>query len=147
MAFKTQPEWPVTFFDDDYLKFYRTSFAPDKTAAEVEFIAGALALPAGAAVLDLACGVGRHAIGMAKRGYQVTGVDFNPHYLEIAAADAEKAGVQATWMVGDMRALQFEEAFDGAYSFFTSFGYFEESENERVIGNIVRALRHPGRFL
>src|SRR2546426_7245673 len=119
MAFKTQPEWPVTFFDDDYLKFYRTSFAPDKTAAEVEFIAGALALPAGAAVLDLACGVGRHAIGMARRGYPVTGVDFNPRYLEIGAAEARGNGVEVRWLTLDMRELPFEREFAGVYSFFT----------------------------
>src|SRR5439155_13535784 len=136
MAFKTQPEWPVTFFDDDYLKFYRTSFAPDKTAAEVEFIAGALALPAGAAVLDLACGLGRHAIGMTRRGYRVTGVDFNPRYLEIAADEARRAGVDVRWIAGDMRELPFEREFTGVYSYFTSFGYFSDTGNEQVLSRI-----------
>lgn len=142
-----RPEWPITFFDEDYLKIYRPQLTEERNRLETEFIAGALDLPHGATVLDLACGVGRHAIGMAKLGYQVTGVDFNPRYLEIAAEEAEKAGVTVRWMVGDMRALQFEEAFDGAYSFFTSFGYFPDGENERVIANIVRSLRHSGRFL
>ena len=77
----------------------------------------------------------------------MTGVDFNPHYLEIASANAEASGVSVRWMVGDMRTVQFEEAFDGAYSFFTSFGYFADRENEHVIANIVRALRPSGRFL
>lgn len=143
----TRPEWPITFFDEDYLKIYRPQLTDERTCAETEFIAGALDLPRGATVLDLACGFGRHAIGMAKLGYQVTGVDFNPRYLEIAAEAAEKAGVLVRWMVGDMRALHFEETFDGAYSFFTSFGYFSDAENERVIANIVRSLRHSGRFL
>lgn len=142
-----RPEWPITFFDEDYLKIYRPQLTEERTDQETEFIAEALDLPHGASVLDLACGVGRHAIGMAKRGYQVTGVDFNPRYLEIAAGEAEKAGVKVRWMVGDMRALQFEEAFGGAYSYFTSFGYFADAENERVVANIVRALRHSGRFL
>jgi SAM-dependent methyltransferase len=143
----TRPEWPITFFDEDYLKIYRPQLTGERTRVETEFIAGALDLPHGASVLDLACGFGRHAIGMATLGYQVTGVDFNPRYLEIAADAAEKAGVSVRWMVGDMRALQFEEAFDGAYSFFTSFGYFPDAENERVIAHIVRSLRHSGRFL
>jgi SAM-dependent methyltransferase len=84
---------------------------------------------------------------MAGRGYQVTGVDFNPRYLEIAAGQAERSGARVRWMVGDMRAMQFEEAFDGIYSYFTSFGYFSDAENERVVANIGRALRHSGRFL
>ena len=88
-----QTEWPVAFFDDDYLRMYRPLFTPERTAAEVEFIAGSLALEPGASVLDLACGYGRHAIGLARRGHRVTGLDFNPRYLEIAAAEARKAGV------------------------------------------------------
>ena len=142
-----RPDWPITFFDEDYLKIYRPQLTEERTQRETEFIAGALDLPHGATVLDLACGLGRHAIGMAKRGYQVTGVDFNPRYLETAATEAEAAGVKVRWMVGDMRSLHVEEAFDGAYSFFTSFGYFSDRENERVVANVVNALRHSGRFL
>jgi len=141
------PDWPITFFDEDYLKIYRPQLTDERTQTETEFIAGALDLPHGAAVLDLACGLGRHAIRMAKLGYQVTGVDFNPRYLETAAVAAEQAGVKVRWMVGDMRSLHMEEAFDGAYSFFTSFGYFSDRENEKVIANVVQALRHSGRFL
>ncbi|HEV2106456.1 MAG TPA: class I SAM-dependent methyltransferase, partial [Candidatus Eisenbacteria bacterium] len=77
------PEWPVAFFDDDYLRIYRPQLTPERTEAEADFIARELALAAGAAVLDLACGFGRHALAMARRGYRVTGLDFNPRYLEI----------------------------------------------------------------
>ena len=141
------PEWPVAFFDDDYLRIYRPQFLPERTAAETRFIAASLEAPAGAEVLDLACGFGRHAIGMARLGYRVTGVDFNPRYLEIAATDAAAAGVSVTWRVGDMRALGDVAAFDAVYSYFTSFGYFDDDDNERVLGEVARALRPRGRFL
>jgi SAM-dependent methyltransferase len=144
---KPEAEWPVTFFDDDYLKIYRTSFTAEKTAAEVEFIASALALPASAAVLDLACGLGRHAIGMAQRGFQMTGADFNPRYLEMAAAEALRAGVDVRWVPVDMRELPFAGEFAGVYSFFTSFGYFSDAENEHVLGRIARGLKPGGRLL
>ncbi|HEY3215549.1 MAG TPA: methyltransferase domain-containing protein, partial [Candidatus Eisenbacteria bacterium] len=111
-----RPEWPVTFFDEDYLKIYRPQLTAERTRAEVDFIESALALPRGAEVLDLACGLGRHAIGMADRGYRVTGLDFNPRYLEIAATEAARTGARVTWMAGDMRTLPFDQAFDGAYS-------------------------------
>ena len=142
-----KPEWPIAFFDDDYLRIYRPQFNPERTAAEIRFIAELLALPEKGEVLDLACGFGRHAIGMAALGYRVTGVDFNPRYLEIAAADAAAAGVPVTWRTGDMRTLADTRAYDGAYSFFTSFGYFEDDDNERVLANVARALRPRGRFL
>jgi len=140
-------EWPIAFFDDDYLRIYRPQFTEERTAAEVDFLSSALAAPHGAEVLDLACGFGRHAIGMARRGYAVTGVDFNPRYLEIAAAEARLAGVTVRWMPGDMRSLAMDRSFDAVYSFFTSFGYFSDTENERVLGHIARALRPGGRFL
>jgi SAM-dependent methyltransferase len=141
------PEWPITFFDEDYLRIYQPQITEERNRQEVEFLRGALGLPPGAHLLDLACGTGRHAIGMAKAGHQVTGFDFNPHYLEIAAHNAEREGVTVRWMVGDMRELEFEGIFDGVYSFFTSFGYFSDAENERVVASLVRALRPGGRFL
>jgi len=141
------PDWPITFFDEEYLKIYGPQLTEERSRQEIEFISGALDLKPGAAVLDLACGQGRHAIGMARLGYQMTGVDFNARYLESAATQAHTAGVDVQWMVGDMRAFQMQDAFDGAYSFFTSFGYFSDPENERVIANIVRSLRPSGRFL
>ena len=142
-----EQEWPVAFFDDDYLRIYRPTFTAALTTMEVDFIEGALSLPKSAAVLDLGCGYGRHAVGMASRGYRVTGVDFNPHYLEIGAADAVSAGVAVTWKAGDMRALGFEREFDGVYSYFTSFGYYDDEENEVVLAGIARALEKGGRFL
>ena len=140
-------EWPVAFFDDDYLRIYRAMISPEMTASEVDFLERALALPAGGEVLDVAGGYGRHSIGLARRGYRVTGVDFNPHYLEAAGHDAAAAGVSAHWVPADMRALPFERAFDGAYSYFTSFGYFSDAENESVLAGVARALRPGGRFL
>jgi SAM-dependent methyltransferase len=142
-------EWPVAFFDDDYLRIYRAMISPELTAGEVDFLEAALALPAGGEVLDVACGYGRHAIGLARRGYRVTGVDFNPHYLEAAGRDATAAGAEtaARWVMADMRALPFERDFDGVYSYFTSFGYFSDEENERVLAGVARALRPGGRFL
>lgn len=145
----TYDNWPVAFFDDDYLKIYRPTFTEERTRQEVDFIAGTLDLAPGARVLDLACGTGRHAIGMAGRGYRVTGVDFNASYLEIAAADAAQAGAgeNVRFAQADMRALAYAAEFDAVYSYFTSFGYFSDAENETVIEGIACALAPGGRFM
>ena len=143
----TQPEWPVAFFDDDYLKIYRPTFTAERTEAEIDFIERSLGVRSGASVLDLGCGFGRHAVGMARRGYAVTGVDFNPRYLEIAAEEARELGVSVQWRTADMRALGLQREFDAVYSYFTSFGYFGDSENEQVLREVASALRPAGRFL
>jgi SAM-dependent methyltransferase len=143
----TPHDWPVAFFDDDYLRIYRAMISPEMTAAEVDFLAASLEPPAGGEVLDLACGYGRHAIGLARRGYRLTGVDFHGGYLAAAARDAAAAGVTVRWTRADMRALPFTAAFDAAYSYFTSFGYFSDAENEQVLVGMARALRPGGRFL
>jgi len=144
---KTPGEWPVAFFDDEYLKIYLHQFTPERTEREVDFIESALGLSPGDPVLDLACGSGRHATRMARRGYRITAVDFNPRYLELAAAEAQRLGVQVEWVACDMRALDFEGRFDGVYSFFTSFGYYSDEENEAVLERIARSLRPGGRLL
>ena len=143
----TQSDWPIAFFDDDYLKIYAPRLTEERTRAEVEFIERELGVSAGARVLDLACGAGRHAVGMAQRGHRVTGFDFNAHYLELGAKAAREAGTTVTWAQGDMREFHFEPPFEGVYSYFTSFGYYSDEENERVIANVSKSLRPGGRFL
>ena len=141
------PEWPIAFFDRDYLPILGSMFTEEQTRIETAFIDSALALPRQARVMDLACGTGRHAIAMARLGHQVTGVDFNPEYLEVAARDAARAGVDLRWVASDMRALDFDACFDGAYSYFTSFGYYSDAENEDVLARVARALTPGSRFL
>jgi ubiquinone/menaquinone biosynthesis C-methylase UbiE len=140
-------DWPIAFFDDDYLKLYSGRLTAERTRDEAAFIEAQLAPPPGARVLDLACGTGRHAIEMARRGYRVTGFDFSDRYLEIAATNARSAGVAVDWVRGDMRELEVERAFDAVYSYFTSFGYYSDDDNERVLGRIARALVPGGAFL
>jgi len=144
---RTDTDWPIAFFDDDYLKIYEPMLSDERTGLEVDFIERELGLTPQGRVLDLACGVGRHAVGMARRGYRVTGLDFNAAYLELGRRAAERAGTSVEWARGDMRALGFTGAFDGVYSYFTSFGYYSDDENERVLESVARALVAGGRFL
>ena len=140
-------DWPIAFFDDDYLRIYAPMLTEELTQREVGFIESSLEVPKGGEVLDLACGVGRHAIAMAARGYRVTGVDFNAHYLALARAATARSGAAVDWQQGDMRALAFERRFAGVYSYFTSFGYFSDVENEQVLAGVARSLKTGGRFL
>jgi SAM-dependent methyltransferase len=118
------------------------------TSAQVDFIVKALGLEAGDEVLDVACGTGRHAIELAKLGIEVTGIDFSGPILEVAERRAAEHLVEVLFLRQDMRCLQFREEFDAAYSYWTSFGYFEdESHDYVVLRRVAESLRPGGKFL
>ncbi len=80
--------------------------------AEIDRLLALLEVPSGAAVLDLCCGPGRHAIELARRGQRVTGVDMTPSYLEAAAKAATAEGLDIELVEGDMRTFERPLAFD-----------------------------------
>lgn len=60
------------------------------------------ALPPGTA-LDVACGTGRHALWLAERGWQVTGLDFSRNALAVAAGESRRRALPVRWVLGDAR--------------------------------------------
>jgi SAM-dependent methyltransferase len=141
---KVPKRWYEDFFGPDYLVRY----VHPETDAQVEAIDKILHLRKGGRILDVACGSGRHTIGLAKRGYRVTGFDLSRALLAEARKAARLAGVKPTFVEGDMRRLRFTSSFDAAISMFTSFGYFDRQEEDRdVLRGIARALRPRGKFL
>ena len=102
----------------------------------------------GGALLDVACGPGRHAIPFAQRGFAVAGLDVTPFLLEKARAYAADAGVEVEWLEQDMRELSRPDEFDLAICMFTSFGVFEaHADNQCVLENVHRSLRPGGAFV
>lgn len=86
------------------------------TDQEVGFLLELLDLPSGARVLDVGCGTGRHAVGLAAAGLSVTGVDVSRRFLEIAAQRARAASVKAAFFSVDARQMPFDEEFDAVIS-------------------------------
>ena len=97
-------------------------------------------------ILDLACGHGRHAIGLAALGYNVTGIDINQGFLEVARKDARNKGLSIKFICRDMREIKFKQEFDRVLLLFTSFGYFVDEDNLKVLENIANALKPEGLF-
>jgi SAM-dependent methyltransferase len=115
---------------------------------EVDGMVELLGLAPGSRVLDVCCGYGRHAIELAKRGHQVTGVDLSPLQIEAARENAQAAGVEVDFVVGDAREMGYREAFDVTLNLFTSFGFFEdEADNLAMLASIARASAPGGRLL
>ncbi len=117
------------------------------TDQEIEFIEATLNLGAHAKILDLYCGYGRHAIELAKSGYQVTGVDSTADFLSIAKQKALQLQVKLEFIQCDMLNINFQHSFDAVISMFAAFGFFNDDENAAVIGRISHALKPRGLFL
>jgi SAM-dependent methyltransferase len=134
-------------FDDDYLFFYAKLLTDEVSDTQTELIWGLLNLEPGAQVLDLACGHGRIANRLAAKGATVTGIDATSRFLEMAREDARARNVEVDYVCGDMRELVWERRFDAIACVFTSFGYFDDDDNRRVLRGACRALRSGGRLL
>jgi ubiquinone/menaquinone biosynthesis C-methylase UbiE len=137
--------WYQESFGNDYLIVYKHR---DLQGAyhEVKKMIDWLGLKQGAEVLDLCCGMGRHSMALAEFGYDVTGVDLS----EVLLNEAVKldAGKQVSWLRGDMREVPLDRQYDAVVNLFTSFGYFDEDEqNEKVLHEVHRLLKEGGRFI
>jgi SAM-dependent methyltransferase len=142
---KTRPWWEDLFNDDFIRTMAKVSDAD--IAREANFIEESLGCEAGATILDLACGTGRHAVELASRGYQVVGFDLSLSMLARASDEAQERDQKINFVQGDMREMTFEETFDGVFSWNTSFGFFDEEKNAAVIAKVHRALKKGGQFL
>jgi ubiquinone/menaquinone biosynthesis C-methylase UbiE len=120
----------------------------EQTPEEVENIISLLGVKQGKKILDLCCGVGRHSIEFARRGFKITGVDATTEYLKQARRKARKARVKIEFIKDDMRRFYRENTFDAVVNLFTSFGYFENQKDDyRVVQNIYTSLKKGGVFL
>lgn len=137
----------TVFEVDDYLFTYGDDLTDERSEAEVASLVKLLDLDVPMRILDLACGFGRHANRLAALGHSVTGLDYMPGFVALARQKAEQMGVHVDYRQGDMRQLDFAEEFDRAVLLFTSFGYFEDEENEQVVRNMICALKPGGRLM
>ncbi len=136
-------------FGDDY-SWFMEELLEQRSDQEVDTILGLLELPDAAEVLDAPCGHGRISNRLAARGLRVTGLDRSRRFLELArerAAAAGAAGVEVEYVEGDLRELPFEGRFDAVLNWFSSFGYFDDEGNRRVLEGFRRALKPGGRLL
>ena len=100
------------------------------------------------AVLDLACGPGRHAVALARRGFAVTGVDRSAFLLDKARLRASELDLDIEWVHEDMRAIRRPATYEIALSLFTSFGFFhDDADNQRVLDNVAGSLKPGGAFV
>jgi SAM-dependent methyltransferase len=120
----------------------------ESTEKDVAFLARQLPLPHYGRLLDLCCGYGRHALRMAERGYQVTGLDRDKEAIAEAERRARAANQQVTYLVGDMREIaELPGPFDAVINMWQSLAYFDEASNAELVRQIANTLTPGGRFI
>lgn len=138
-------EWFRDWFGRAYLELYPHR-DEEEAARAVRLYRERAGLPAGARVLDLACGAGRHLQRLRAAGLRAVGIDLSAPLLDEAR---RRPGVEGCLIRADMRGLPFAAGtFDGLVNFFTSFGYFLTPEEDiEVLREIRRVLRPGAPFL
>ena len=138
-----ESEWWRSWFGPGYLALY-DQYLAERTPVEIDQLEALLSLRPPLRILDLPCGQGRHAIELARRGYDVTGVDLSPFLLKIAEERARADGVRVRWLPGDMRQPIAGERFDAVVNLFTSLGYFADEADDRKVVDAAAAMLVPG---
>ena len=140
--------WFEDWFDSPLYDALYADRDREEAETTVSLLTNYIPQPQFYSLLDLGCGRGRHAITLAEKGYEVTGVDLSPKSIQAARESANERQLKnVTFHIGDMREpLQAE--FDGVLNLFTSFGYFEDDrENLNVIKNMASMTRTGGRVI
>lgn len=134
-------------FYDEYAWAYDHITDPP-SEEQLDFIAGAFrarGAGAGSLVLDAGCGVGRHASGLARRGYVVEGVDRSAGLIEEARRLADEEGELAvSFRVGDVLELQPAGRFDGLLCRGVLNDLLDGQSRGRVFPSFAGALRRGG---
>lgn len=139
-------EWYKLAFDNLYIMIFDSIRPIEFTKSEIDNFFMHLNLKPEIKILDLGCGYGRHSIELAKRGYEVVGLDLSEALINKAKADSANSGVNVEWILEDMRNIPFTNEFDLIIN--NAFGYLETDEEEyKVIEQAYKALKPGGYFL
>ena len=145
LAEQIPQDWYATAFDGATAEMAWT----ERTEAEVNRALTMLRPEGGERVLDLACGSGRHSLELVRRGFSVVGSEISSELVAIAKEEAASQNLEATFLEGDLRELDFDGEFDIVLNLNDgAVVYFEtDEENHRTFEVISRALKPGGRNL
>ncbi len=141
-------EWFKNCFDASYVALDRLRYPLSLNEAQATGIARLLGMQRGRRWLDVCCGYGRHLLPLIAQGYDVTGIDLSRAMLQALENDARRQGLIARAIRTDMREIPFASHFHGAYLVGSSFGVFDEPEDDlRSLRSIYRSLKPDCRLL
>tara|TARA_B100001059_G_C17765835_1_gene545505 strand:+ start:687 stop:1424 length:738 start_codon:yes stop_codon:yes gene_type:complete len=133
--------WYKSWFDSKYYHILYKNRDIVEAESFIKKLVKELKLKRNCSLLDLACGKGRHSIYLNKLGFKVTGVDLSSQNIEYAKKFSNE---RLSFFEHDMR-IAINQKFDAIFNLFTSFGYFEDSDDDhKVIESLKQSLNHHG---
>jgi len=146
-----QPDWWRRIFNSMYLKTDADVVEDKKiTSFELDMFNNILNMDAGHVILDLACGQGRHALELSRRGFRnVYGLDRSHFLINKARQVNQSEGLSVSFKEGDARKLPYPaDTFDVVMILGNSYGYFESVEDDmKILKEVFRVLKPGGKFL
>lgn len=140
-----EPCWFEAWFDSPYYHLLYKNRNEEEAQFFIDNLVKKLNLNKGAKILDLACGKGRHAIHLNSLGYDVTAIDLSEESINIAKKAENET---LAFFVHDMRELYWSNHFDCILNLFTSFGYFDdENDNLKTLQSVYDSLKPGGVFV
>ena len=138
------PHWFDALADFLGPAYLRNAFTKG-TDQEVDFLVEGLALEPGMRVLDVGCGPGRHSLALARRGYDVVGVDHSAEFVRLAREAATAGALRATFQELDVRDLDRPGEFDATICLCQGgFGLLGGRDETDVFGRIAATVRPGG---
>lgn len=133
-------------FSTDYDRFVDWS---SRLAVELDFIQRHLEAVAAQRVLDVACGTGMHAIALARRGYDVVGVDASLGMIDQAQANASQEGLNIHFEVASFGELAKSVGgdFDALLCLGNSLPHVPPSDLTDTLNDFASCLRPGGLLL
>lgn len=133
-------EWFKEWFDTKYYHILYQDRNDGEAQLFMRNLLSYLQLKKNSKILDLPCGKGRHAVYLNSLGFDVIGADLSENSIKYASQFTNKT---LHFEVHDMRK-PFKTKFDAIFNLFTSFGYFEEETNIKVLKNLKNGLKKNG---
>lgn len=129
----------------EFYKLFDKSLYLDelRTKRDIEFICNNLPVDRYKTILDLGCGSGRISIPLSKVGYKVTGVDFDKEAIKEAKGKV-KNNKNLKFLNSDYRDLDIKSKFDAILFIYSSFGYFDDEKNIKILKKIRNLLKDKG---
>ena len=141
-------EWFKDWFNtQEYLNVYQHRNESD-AEVHIKLVLENVQISSKSNILDMACGAGRHAIILARKGFNVTAVDLSENLLSIAKKTADGENLSINFIHSDIRKFDTIDKFNLILNLFTSFGYFEtDKENYAVLQKAYDLLEDEGYFV